>query len=251
MVVAAASAVVLLWLWVPSFTGDLAEANGDGLGIASFNMRFGLADPQETVQWMLTSDAQIVSLQEVTPDAWYGLMQAGVQAKWPYSVNLSEPYAGGTVLLSRYPVLDSLEVSGTTFNNVIARVKTPGGVVTVVALHPAAPAPLQQDRFNADWALLMPAINDLAGPVVLAGDFNATPNQKQLRALSGRGFTSAATESGAGFAFTWPTISKPGFPIVRLDHILYSDASWEPSAFTVTDIPGSDHRAIATKLNTR
>lgn len=247
--VVALSALLLLWVWFPSFTDSIADANGPGLSIGSLNMRFGLADPQATIEWMLSSELQIVSLQEVTPDAWDGLMQAGGKSAYPFSVNLSEPYAAGTVLLSQYPILSSSDVSGTTFNNAIARVVTPDGVVAVVALHPAAPGPFRQERFNADWDLLMPVIAGIAGPVVLAGDFNATPNHKQLRELSGQGFTSAATESGAGFAFTWPTISKPGFPIARLDHIMYRGSNWEPTSFTVTDIPGSDHRAIATILN--
>ncbi|WP_028923349.1 endonuclease/exonuclease/phosphatase family protein [Pseudonocardia acaciae] len=82
-------------------------------------------------------------------------------------------------------------------------------------------------------------------PVVVAGDFNATLDHSPFRSAAA-GCVDAAERTGDGLVGTWPA-SAPRAVGVQIDHVLASGGIGA-EATSVWDIPGSDHRAVLTRL---
>ena len=119
------------------------------------------------------------------------------------------------------------------------------GALRFAAVHTQAPV----TRKIARWA------TDLAGlrqwcagptPVVVAGDLNATLDHSALRAGMA-GCADAADQRGAGLIPTWGPSprTRPFGP--QIDHVLTNDGI-AAETFAVRDVPGSDHRAVLTRL---
>ena len=82
---------------------------------------------------------------------------------------------------------------------------------------------------------------------ILAGDFNATLDHRELRRLIGRGYHDAAEQAGSGLRMTWPTTKSPLPALVSIDHVLADRRVKVASARTVA-VPGSDHRGVLVDL---
>jgi endonuclease/exonuclease/phosphatase (EEP) superfamily protein YafD len=158
----------------------------------------------------------------------------------------SETDAGlqGLAVLSRHPVLEHqvLQPAGGGDPAFIARLSIPGAADPwLVAIHPwdpLAPAKLaDRDRYLAEIAQ---ATAHLDGPVIVAGDFNATPYTPVFQAF----LKVTRTATFADFPATFPATMGPlGIPI---DHVLVggirlADLKALPSI-------GSDHRPLKALL---
>jgi endonuclease/exonuclease/phosphatase (EEP) superfamily protein YafD len=119
------------------------------------------------------------------------------------------------------------------------------GPLTFVAYHASAPTFYRFPRWRDDMALLAKWCGS-GRPVVVAGDLNATLDHTLLRDGMA-GCTDAAEQRGQGLVPTWsPTESTELFG-PQIDHVLSSDGI-DAEAFSVHEIPGSDHHAILTTL---
>lgn len=79
------------------------------------------------------------------------------------------------------------------------------------------------------------------GAVIVAGDFNSTPDMRQFRDLLSNGFRDAVKQTGASIGPTFP--SYPWFrPFITIDHVLTRSAA--ATSIETIDIKGSGHRAI-------
>jgi endonuclease/exonuclease/phosphatase family metal-dependent hydrolase len=83
-------------------------------------------------------------------------------------------------------------------------------------------------------------------PWVLSGDFNATLDLAEFRALVVRGYRDAADAAGKGLEPTWP-VGQTLPPTIAIDHVV-ADRRLGIAAYGVLDLPGSDHRAIYARL---
>jgi endonuclease/exonuclease/phosphatase (EEP) superfamily protein YafD len=123
---------------------------------------------------------------------------------------------------------------------------TGGGLGTLhfVAFHSVAPTAGAVPQWREDLGLLARWCGGSA-PAVVAGDLNATLDHSALRvAISGCG--DAAAQRGAGLSATWPTWA-PSWLGPQIDHVLGTEGI-TAETFSVRDIPGSDHRAVLTRL---
>lgn len=114
-----------------------------------------------------------------------------------------------------------------------------GGTVTLVCLHLDW---LRDDteRFAQAQALI-DALEGDAG-VILAGDFNDTPDSRTMR-LFAETFTNAAKPEGARATFPSDT------PRTEIDFIMYRPASaWAGSAQVLDEQSASDHRPVLALL---
>lgn len=82
-------------------------------------------------------------------------------------------------------------------------------------------------------------------PVILAGDFNATPYNWEFRQLA-RGRIDAFRARGRGWGGTY----RSDLPLVRIDHVL-ADPAFEVVAAHVPDVRFSDHRPLVVRLRWR
>lgn len=117
------------------------------------------------------------------------------------------------------------------------------GDVRFVAVHAYPPLPLATDRWSGDLAEIA-HLCAKTGPVIIAGDFNATLDHGALR-RGMAGCEDTAAQLGAGLHGTWPS-SVPSWLGAQIDHVLYRDL--RPHAVDFAELPGTDHRAVASEF---
>jgi endonuclease/exonuclease/phosphatase (EEP) superfamily protein YafD len=134
---------------------------------------------------------------------------------------------------------------------ITARVQIPGlsAAATVASTHMSAPWPEPIRGWRDDLARLGEVLGEIAasarGPVVLAGDLNATPDVLEFRRLLREGYRDAAEQAGVGLTRTHPAdIVIP--PVFAVDHVLVRGGM----ATSVHTLPvcGSDHRGLAMRI---
>jgi endonuclease/exonuclease/phosphatase (EEP) superfamily protein YafD len=120
------------------------------------------------------------------------------------------------------------------------------GSTRFVAFHSVAPTPGDVPQWSHDLGTLDRwCANRDAGQVIIAGDFNATLDHAVFRdAISG--CLDAAERTGNGLTGTWPT-RLPRALGTQIDHVLATGGVTVES-FSVHDVPGSDHRAVLSRL---
>lgn len=96
--------------------------------------------------------------------------------------------------------------------------------------------------------LLARRVAERKRPILVAGDFNATPWSLVVRELEDAGLRNAFSESGLGFGFTYGHSLRPGFSFLRLDHILASPEFRIVDCF-VGDDGISTHRPVVADLS--
>jgi endonuclease/exonuclease/phosphatase (EEP) superfamily protein YafD len=256
-VVALVAAVVLGAIVVPRALedGDPIVTAGPGSApvvVATVNLQFGRADPAAVVALARDRRVDVLGLQEITPDAEQRLAAAGLRVELPFTESAARRGAGGTALVSRYPLAPSgLTLRPGTFSQVTARVLAPAGPVDVVVAHPSAPV----FRDDADgWAreiAQLPGPAPSAGPPRLViGDFNATLDHRPLRALLVPGtWRDAASAVGGGLRGTWPTDSALP-PFAAIDHVLVSGPV-TPVDVEIQRLPSTDHAGLVATLLVR
>lgn len=213
--------------------------------VLTANLRYGLADARFLID-LAGEEADLVSVQELTLPEAQQLAQLGIGEHFPYSVLLPAEAAGGAAIWSRYP-LEELDLKRPEVGMICARLRIPGVRLDPVFanVHIGAPFANPFDEWRKSMARLGRVLGELSatadGAVIVAGDFNATPDIQNYRQLLAGGYADAVQQSGAGFDPTYPA-DRWYPPSVPIDHVLLNGAT-AVSSHTVA-VPGSDHRAV-------
>ncbi|MDN3360007.1 endonuclease/exonuclease/phosphatase family protein [Actinomadura sp. DC4] len=225
-----------------AFGNSRPHATGPELRILTANLRFGAAGDASLVDLVRRTGAEVLSVQEFTPEAADRLDAAGMEKLMPYRV--IDPRGGpeGSGLYSRYPLTQLPDRGPTTFAMVSADLAVPGTApVRMTAAHPPAPLGRDAAKWRHDLREIPPATPH--GQVgIVAGDLNATLDHEPLRRLIGKGFTDAADATGQGLVPTF----RP-WPPITIDHVL-ADKRCAVERVKVFYQSGSDHRALFTEL---
>lgn len=213
--------------------------------VLTANLRYGLADARFLVD-LAREKADLLSVQELTLPEAQRLAQMGIGKHFPYSVLLPAEAAGGAAIWSRYP-LEELDLKRPEVGMICARLRIPGVRLDPVFanVHVGAPFANPFNKWRKSMARLGRVLGELSaiadGAVIVAGDFNATPDIQNYRQLLAGGYADAVQQSGAGFDPTYPA-DRWYPPSVPIDHVLLNGAT-AVSSHTVA-VPGSDHRAV-------
>jgi len=214
--------------------------------VLTANLRYGLADPEFLID-LASESADVIAVQELTAAEAQRLAQKGIGSRFPYSVLLPAELAGGAAIWSRYPI-EELDWKRPEVGMISARLRIPDVRTDLIFanVHVGAPFVDPFDKWHARMARLKEVLHELddaakGGAVIVAGDFNTTPDiQNYVQLLTG-GYADAVQQSGAGFAPTFPG-DRWFPPLVPIDHVLTKGGT-ATSSRTVT-VPGSDHRAV-------
>ncbi|MCR8695195.1 endonuclease/exonuclease/phosphatase family protein [Rhodococcus pyridinivorans] len=246
--VAIAVAAAAVWTQAPLHVATAASGDGPDLTVMHANILFdGGADPEVVVSRVRDRDVDLLTVNELTSAGVDGLTRAGLGDLLPHRYLVPGELASGTGIWSRFPLSDTVEHDGFVFRQLSAVADVPGaGPVAVHAFHPVPPV------FDAqDWAAELSRLQDILDrspadvPAVVGGDFNATYDHAQFRALLSGRFADAAEQAGAGTVRTYPT-DKPGPPLVAIDRILVGNGT--AVAFESDDLPGADHRSVVARI---
>ncbi|MFJ4933157.1 endonuclease/exonuclease/phosphatase family protein [Streptomyces pseudovenezuelae] len=258
-----AAAVVALLLpvtvWLNLFGGLLGDRShtGGDLTLVSHNVGADNPDPAATARDLVASGADVLALEEITPEA-KGTYERELAGTYRFHAVL------GTVgLWSRLPLsgtrpvdieMDYGPLAATKpFDPAATRalrttVATDRGPLAVYVAHLASVRVTPRDGFGTDQrdrgvqAIGRAVAAERGGRVALLGDLNGTLDDRAFSGLGAR-MTSAQDAAGDGFGFTWPA----RFPLARIDQIMVRGV--RPESSWVLPATGSDHLPVAAKIS--
>ena len=194
---------------------------------------------------LMDSGADLMLLQEVSEQHLADLRAAGVLDAYPFQILAPSERPHGSAILSKLPISTGGIIKAAGYPMTRAEVVTAAGIVVVLNVHPLAPSiPQQVAEWHAQLAALTRLAGDETGPLIVAGDFNATADHLPFSQLLGIGLRDAFDEAGRGIGATWPSWRRPMIPVMRLDHVLVRGPITVLSA-EVQDSRGSDHRRVS------
>jgi hypothetical protein len=225
-------------------------ATGPRIRVATVSLRKGLVGAGPVLDLVRRYDVDVLSVQELTPAAEAALRAAGIGELLPTAhVIAARP---GSVVAASGAVWTRLTVAGRgaepgTFEQPTVRLAidgAPGVALTAVHSAPPATSPSAVRAWTEDLA----ALPDPEPGVlrVLAGDFNATLDHADLRAVLRRGYVDAGWAVGGALSWTWRPL-RLRVPRLALDHVLV-DPRITVAAVQLATVAGSDHRAVVADL---
>jgi endonuclease/exonuclease/phosphatase (EEP) superfamily protein YafD len=246
-------ALILAWWQRPPRRPPAAAPASGGTGqlrVLTLNVKGGRADPGSVLHSLRQLQVDILAVQEMTAGWLDALQQAGITEVLPFSQ--TDPRAGsaGSGLWTRWPLTPLAPLPGMKNAAPRARVEPAGGQpVTVTVVHPAAPVGWQDERWQRDLEIIRSELAGTAGPHLVAGDFNASRDHRVFRDILRAGFVDCADAAGQRHwpGFTWPADRRYP-PLMRLDHVLGSEAGCVVHQARTMRIPGTDHRGVLAVL---
>lgn len=156
--------------------------------------------------------------------------------------------------LSRYPIkLISAELDKGRTQKM--QIELPTGTIEVWNVHPMPPFLILPEEFDAQMSALAEDIPQVDGPLIVAGDLNAT-DQSEIYRKFNQYLQDAHWETGWGFGFSYPAspykFMEMPFqtgPLWRIDYVFHSQHLYAISARTLTASGGSDHLPIVVELS--
>jgi endonuclease/exonuclease/phosphatase (EEP) superfamily protein YafD len=245
---AAAAALVALALAIvvaPRVLGhSQPDVAGPELRLMSSNLEFGRADLEQLGELARAEDVDVISFEELTPEAARRLAASPLAAAMPYRIFDPDKGGVGTGLMSSHPLhrLSSPDIPAKA-PVIAADVDLEDGEAEVWSMHPFPPVNKDStDRLIAYLDAIPPP--DPAGPArLLAGDYNATLDHPAFRRVLGRGYTDAAEALGDGLAGTWPA-NRTLPPLVTIDHVLGDTDRVSFADYSRHEIAGTDHLTV-------
>ncbi|GAA4975748.1 vancomycin resistance protein VanJ [Nonomuraea thailandensis] len=250
--IAVAAVALPAVVWVVVFGASVFSGSGIAgvreqasvLTVLQHNVADDNADPGGTARALAGAGADLVALQELTPQA-LPVYEAALAPEHPHRLVV------GTVgLWSRYPLTDGRpvdikpkDITADWNRGLRATVRTPAGDIAAYVAHLPSVRIRPQDGFGTAWrdesaAALATALDaEKLERVVLLGDLNGTVHDRGLSPL-----TSRLTPALDGFGFTWPA----AFPLARIDHVMARGAT--PTGTWVLPATGSDHLPTVARL---
>jgi endonuclease/exonuclease/phosphatase (EEP) superfamily protein YafD len=242
-VVALLTNLLIALPWLQS--NAAVQADGTRFKVLSFNVfvynpRFDLV-----AKLVREANADIVVLYEIVPRVRKEL--DALASEFPHRLECWQEKQCDILILSRLPLQDlrpSWPPPKLRRPLAGARVTIGQRTLTLFAAHLSLPYPLERRRTaQMDEAReVAEVVNNVAGPRLLVGDFNASPWSASLGLIR----TFAALDVLTGPGGTWPSF-LPKHVAIPIDHVLASRDVALLSRRLIT-VFGSDHRAVLAEI---
>jgi endonuclease/exonuclease/phosphatase (EEP) superfamily protein YafD len=258
---AALTALHVTWMYdgMLAHHGNPAGADGPTLSVLEANLFFQNGADSRLGRQLVRNGPDLVVLLEASDTSFAPLQAAGVLDAYPYRVLRLDPSSRGFAVLSRYPLTGTrVDVLNGNWPFLRATVLVGTRRLSLLTVHATSPLS-DRTAWQEQLAWVARAAGALPEPVLVAGDFNATPFHRSYRRLRERsGLDDVVTRVGRhwplSWQMTWPMTwpaptgwpqHVPLPPVLQLDHVLVSGGVAVRSAGTVP-LAGSDHRGIRT-----
>jgi len=216
-----------------------ATSASPGLSIVSQNLNGRNRSSDEIVAMLAREDADLVFLQEYTPE-WHSAL-AEARARYDHAVTEPRPGSFGIAVFSRIDFQQStvIEFGRTRTPFIVVDIETPEFRGHLINVHFQAPIRRahaeDRDRQLDELAGLLASVG---GAYLIAGDFNNTPSSPSFREFLA---ATGARLAPPTWLATWPAAIHPlGIPI---DLALGSDDVGFGQRGRVEPV-GSDHRGF-------
>lgn len=222
------------------------EAGGATLRFASFNVLTSNTRYADAIAWIRATDPDVIFLPEVD-DEWAVALRP-LLASHPHAVEHIVEGNFGFACYSKLPILDREIIPCGEMDLPLLKLRLQGraGEFTFFGAHPVPPA---TEFWAKDRDAFLKVIADQAsaepGPVVLAGDLNATPWSYGMKPVFAAGLR------GASVSPTWMRGSLVF--AIPIDHLLYRgprdapDRAKSLKRWVGPDL-GSDHRPVVAEI---
>ena len=237
----ALNAAALAAYWPRSATAD--PPAGERLTVMSVNLNNDHGEPAGFLEIVEEASPDLVLLVEFSP-GWDAAAER-LAADYPHQVKAPRSGVFGIALLSRFPLIERRVFELVTTPAIDVRIERPGGRVRVIGVHLVPPTSADRARArNRQLEALATLTRRESDPLIVLGDFNATPYSPFFSAYL-RDSELRDSRSARGWDFSWPTfLPILGIPI---DHCLVSEQ------FAVLDHRrgrafGSDHYPVTAEL---
>jgi len=217
--------------------------------VMSVNLCLGRASAASLVGSAL-ENADVVAVQELTPEGLARLSAAGMDAAFPYRHVYPRPGAHGIGLWSKFALSQAWTIAAPRMPFAAAKIAVPGAHADPLLVVVHVTNPWHIDGWAADIRRLSNALREAedwseGAAVIVAGDFNSTLDMRPFRDVLRLGYRDAARQAGAGFTLTFPG-SMPVPPLAAIDHILVRRCTAVTARTLI--VPGSDHRALVATI---
>lgn len=229
---------------------DLAKAESTTLKVMSYNVWRNNQDFPAAVQSIVEELPDVLLIQEADR-ADVNALQDELHHRYPHQeFHFAYEQRMKQAIISRYP-LTWQEVSRSQGRAQKVIVHVPGRDVLMVNVHFSQPYDWQ--RQHKEMVQLVDGLDSVELPLIVGGDFNTTDQSEVYRMIERR-LANAHWQAGWGFGFSFPADRRsfrgltPPTPLIRIDHIFYSDHFLATAARTLSDGGGSDHFPIIAEL---
>jgi endonuclease/exonuclease/phosphatase (EEP) superfamily protein YafD len=244
------------WLSMP-----LRQAvNGEPLTVTTWNLEVGSRSTAQTLEALRSFRADIVLIQELTPDVAQAIeSEATLVGRYPSrALDPAGPGIGQGVL-SRYPIRAAQSSINPVVQTMVVEVE--GRDVRLVNAHPergelrrlilGVPTVFDPDDRHEDLDGIRSIVEGslAAGEtLILGGDFNTTPPEPAYGRLT-EGLRDVHAEIGLGTGWTWrpSRLEHFGIGLIRLDMVLVGPGV-EPMSIDVSCVASGDHCPVTVRL---
>lgn len=254
------AALVFLGAYGGLFLPGGGVADDDPLRVMAFNTYVLAPGADHVVQEVRAQDPDVVLLVEVFPQR-EEVLRDRLSDAYPWIETRSSDGVGGVMVLSRYPIVEAVDVGGATEGSrrtLAATVDVDGTPVQVVPVHLISPClecgrsitarlDFEEEARRLEIGAVLRAL-DRRTPAIVGGDFNSTDRSGPYRRLVRAGFDDPHRAVGFGPGFTWPSDGVVP-PFLRIDGIL--TRGLDAVGAHVGDSGASDHRPVVVDLSLR
>jgi endonuclease/exonuclease/phosphatase (EEP) superfamily protein YafD len=235
----------LAWILPPVFrTANVpaAAAGAPHLRVVSANVMFDNPHHRTLLRELASYDADVLVLEEITPDWWASIRRIGLLASHPHVVAAPRWGPSGLVIISRLPLGDRRVRDARGWPIPSATVRVGNQDVHLVGVHIIAPLTTFGEN-QAQQPVITGIIRSTPSPRIVAGDFNATPTNRWYGQIRDLGLQEVFEAVGQPFATTWPN-GQHLLPPLRLDHAFVDDPPVVPRRVRTGAGSGSDHQPV-------
>jgi len=243
---AAALAALVHLIWIaPDLGGSPRPIPSDGVPIRvlALNVHTESSSFEEVRRLIAEVRPDVIGLVEVD-QRWLDALAPAVAG---YAGRLDKPRDDnfGVALYARQPLTGSIEELASPLPSVVASVTVGDARLSLLLIHPPPPindaalaAQVEELGAVADRARRMP------GPIVILGDFNATPWSRPFRRVLAR---SGLCDSRTGFGIEASFPAASAIVRIPIDHVLVSCSIGVRDRHIERDV-GSDHLPVLIDL---
>ncbi|MCB9849604.1 MAG: endonuclease/exonuclease/phosphatase family protein [Phycisphaerales bacterium] len=233
-----------VWSYRPK---SIAPVSGETLRVMTYNLLRPNRDFDGVAAEVAASDPDVICFQEYAAH-WEAGLSPKLAERYPYHVYKPRKYDMGLAIYSKRPFVGEVEAHDFDHDPpappMRAVIDIDGRHVALYDVHMHQPFAGSMSHRLRQFTGIREQLAQETLPVIIAGDYNATPTSPILSAMAEMNFADAWDIAGWGRGTTWPDVSAARhLPGIRIDHVYLS------ADLTCTDVSvgkghGSDHRPV-------